>query len=138
VVLAIIALGVFAPPPLARATLILAMLVAAAYWVIGEDLGGIFTGQGTDPNRVSRLTSPRRPRREPGRWRWWSTRSPAESRVGVQGGARAPIWCSTRSRWRFARGRQGVVDLSGRVHHSLIAGPVHSSGSSPGGVRERR
>lgn len=50
VVLAIIALGVFTPPPVARATLILAMLVAAAYWVIGENFGGIFTGQGTDPN----------------------------------------------------------------------------------------
>ncbi|MGB7795293.1 MAG: hypothetical protein WBL53_03385 [Pseudonocardiaceae bacterium] len=50
VVLAIIALGVFGPAPLARATLILAMLVGAAYWVVGEDLGGIFTGQGTDPN----------------------------------------------------------------------------------------
>lgn len=50
VVLAIIALGVFAPPPLTRATLVLAMLVGAAYWVLGENFGGIFTGQGTDPN----------------------------------------------------------------------------------------
>ncbi|MGH3829885.1 MAG: hypothetical protein ACRDRS_05440 [Pseudonocardiaceae bacterium] len=50
VILAIIALGVFAPPPLARATLILAMLVAIGYWIIGENFGGIFTGQGTDPN----------------------------------------------------------------------------------------
>ncbi|MGH3779333.1 MAG: hypothetical protein ACRDRO_01570 [Pseudonocardiaceae bacterium] len=50
VVLAIIAVGVFTPPPLARATLILAILVATAYWVIGENFGGLFTGQGTDPN----------------------------------------------------------------------------------------
>jgi hypothetical protein len=40
VILALIALGVFAPPPLARATLILAMLLAAAYWIIGENFGG--------------------------------------------------------------------------------------------------
>ncbi len=50
VVLGIIALGVFAPPPLSRATLVLAMLVGAAYWVIGENFGGILTGQSTDPN----------------------------------------------------------------------------------------
>jgi hypothetical protein len=50
VVLALIALGVFAPPPLARTTLILAMLLATAYWIIGENFGGILTGQGTDPN----------------------------------------------------------------------------------------
>ena len=50
VVLALIALGIFAPPPLARATLILAMLVAAAYWVVGENFGGILTGQATDPD----------------------------------------------------------------------------------------
>jgi hypothetical protein len=50
VILAIIALGVFAPSPLARATLILAILVAATYWVVGENFGGILTGQATDPD----------------------------------------------------------------------------------------
>lgn len=50
VILVIIALGVFAPPPLARVTLIVAMLVGLGYWVIGEDFGGMLTGQGTDPN----------------------------------------------------------------------------------------
>ncbi|MGH3851891.1 MAG: hypothetical protein ACRDR6_00010 [Pseudonocardiaceae bacterium] len=50
VILAIIALGVFAPPPLARATLVLAMVVAIGYWIIGEDFGGMLTGQGTDAN----------------------------------------------------------------------------------------
>ena len=50
IALVIIALGVFLPPPAARATLILAFVVAAVIWVIGEALGTILTGGGTDPN----------------------------------------------------------------------------------------
>jgi hypothetical protein len=50
VALAVIALGVFLPPPAARATLILAIVVAAVIWVAGEAFGGILTGGGTDPN----------------------------------------------------------------------------------------
>ena len=50
VVLGLIALGVFAPARPARAALVLAVLVAAAYWMFGENFGGILTGQGTDPN----------------------------------------------------------------------------------------
>src|ERR1700677_5026504 len=45
----IIAFGTYLPPRLARATLILAILTAAALW-IAEGLGGMFTGSGTDPN----------------------------------------------------------------------------------------
>jgi len=48
--LAVIALGVFLPPPAGRATLILALVVAAVIWVIGEAFGTILTGGGTDPN----------------------------------------------------------------------------------------
>lgn len=50
VVLAIIAAGVFLPAPAARAALVLAIAVAAVIWIAGQDLGGIFTGSGTDPN----------------------------------------------------------------------------------------
>jgi hypothetical protein len=49
-VLIVIAAGVFLPPPLARGTLILAIVVAAVIWVVGEALGTILTGGGTDPN----------------------------------------------------------------------------------------
>ena len=50
VALAIVAIGVYLPPPLARATLILAIVVAAVIWVFGEAFGGILTGGATDPN----------------------------------------------------------------------------------------
>ena len=33
-----------------RTALALALIVALVIWVAGEDFGGIFTGQGTDPN----------------------------------------------------------------------------------------
>ena len=49
-VLIVIAAGVFLPPPLARGTLILALVVAAVIWVIGEAFGTILAGGGTDPN----------------------------------------------------------------------------------------
>ena len=50
VALVIVALGVYLPPPMAKATLILAIVVAAVIWVVGEALGTILTGGGTDPN----------------------------------------------------------------------------------------
>ena len=50
VALIIVAVGVYLPPPLARATLILAIVVAAVIWVFGEAFGEILTGGGTDPN----------------------------------------------------------------------------------------
>ena len=50
VALVIVAVGVFLPPPVARATLILAIVVAAVIWVVGEAFGAILTGGGTDPN----------------------------------------------------------------------------------------
>jgi hypothetical protein len=50
VVFAVIGLGVFLPAPAARATLILAIVVSALLWVVGEGMGAIFTGQATDVN----------------------------------------------------------------------------------------
>jgi hypothetical protein len=47
--LVVVAVGVFLPPPAARATLVLALILAAAIW-LAEGLGGILTGSGTDPN----------------------------------------------------------------------------------------
>lgn len=46
----LIAAGVYLPPPAARVTLVLAIVVAAIIWVVGEALGTILTGAGTDPN----------------------------------------------------------------------------------------
>ncbi len=50
VALVIIAVGVFLPPSAARATLVLAIVVAAVIWVIGEAFGAILAGGATDPN----------------------------------------------------------------------------------------
>jgi hypothetical protein len=50
VALVVIALGVYLPPPAAKATLVLAIVVAAVIWVFGEAFGTILTGGGTDPN----------------------------------------------------------------------------------------
>jgi hypothetical protein len=50
VALVIIAVGVYLPRSAAKATLVLAIVVAAVIWVFGEALGAILTGGGTDPN----------------------------------------------------------------------------------------
>jgi hypothetical protein len=49
-VLALIAVGVTAPVLLRRISLVLAIVLAGAIWLVGENFGGILTGQGTDPN----------------------------------------------------------------------------------------
>ena len=49
-VLVLIAVGVYLPQPAARAALVLAIVVAAVIWVVGEAFGTILTGGGTDPN----------------------------------------------------------------------------------------
>ena len=46
----LIAVGIFLPSSAAKATLVLAIVVAAVIWVFGEAFGGILTGGGTDPN----------------------------------------------------------------------------------------
>ena len=50
VICEIIAAGIFLPAPAARVAVILAVAVAAAIWVIGENFGAVFTGSATDPN----------------------------------------------------------------------------------------
>jgi hypothetical protein len=50
VALAIVAVGVYLPAPVARAALILAIVLAAVIWVVGEAFGAILAGGGTDPN----------------------------------------------------------------------------------------
>ncbi len=50
VALVVIAVGVCLPPSAARATLVLAIAAALVIWVVGEALGTILTGEGTDPN----------------------------------------------------------------------------------------
>ncbi len=50
VALVIVAIGAYLPPPAARATLVLAIVLAAVIWVVGEAFGTILTGGGTDPN----------------------------------------------------------------------------------------
>jgi hypothetical protein len=42
--------GVFLPVPAARAALVLAVVIAAFIWVVGENFGAILAGSGTDPN----------------------------------------------------------------------------------------
>lgn len=49
-VLCLVAAGILLPGPAARAVLVLAVVVAAVIWVVGENFGGILTGSGTDPN----------------------------------------------------------------------------------------
>jgi len=50
VALALIAVGVYLPRPAARATVVLAIVVAAVIWVFGEAFGTILAGGATDPN----------------------------------------------------------------------------------------
>jgi len=46
----VVAAGIFFPPPLARAILVLAMITAAVIWLFGQNLGMILAGGATDPN----------------------------------------------------------------------------------------
>ena len=46
----LIAVGVYLPPSAAKATLVLAVVVALVIWVVGEAFGAILVGGGTDPN----------------------------------------------------------------------------------------
>jgi hypothetical protein len=50
IALVIIAVGVYLPPSAAKATLVLAIVVAAVIWVLGEAFGTILAGGATDPN----------------------------------------------------------------------------------------
>ena len=50
IALLVVAVGVYLPVPAARATVLLAIVLAALFWVFGEAFGTILTGGGTDPN----------------------------------------------------------------------------------------
>jgi hypothetical protein len=50
VALVLIAIGVYLPRPFAKATLVLAIVVALVIWVVAQALGGILAGGATDPN----------------------------------------------------------------------------------------
>jgi hypothetical protein len=50
VALVLIAIGVYLPAPVAKTTLVLAIVVAAVIWVFGEAFGMILAGGATDPN----------------------------------------------------------------------------------------
>ena len=49
VALAVVAVGPCLPTRLARAAVVLALVLAVVIW-LAEGLGGLFTGGGTDPN----------------------------------------------------------------------------------------
>ncbi len=49
VIFAVIAVGVFVPAA-TRPVLVLAVVTAAAIWVLGENFGGVLTAHGTDPS----------------------------------------------------------------------------------------
>jgi hypothetical protein len=49
-VLAVVAAGIFLPPPGVRAVVLLACAVALVIWVAGENFGGILAGSATDLN----------------------------------------------------------------------------------------
>jgi len=48
--LVVIAAGVYLPVPVARASLVLAIVVALVIWVFAQALGMILAGGATDPN----------------------------------------------------------------------------------------
>jgi hypothetical protein len=50
IALVVIAVGVYLPSPAARATLVLAIVVAALIWIFGEAFGAIMAGGATDVN----------------------------------------------------------------------------------------
>jgi hypothetical protein len=50
VALVVIAAGVYLPAPVARGTLLLAIVVSLVIWVVAEAFGGILAGGATDPN----------------------------------------------------------------------------------------
>lgn len=50
VLLALVAVGAYFPPAAADATLVVAMVLAMAFWVVGQNFGSLFTNGGTDLN----------------------------------------------------------------------------------------
>jgi hypothetical protein len=50
VLLAIVAIGVYLPPAAGDATLVMALVISLVWWVVGQDLGQLFTNGATDVN----------------------------------------------------------------------------------------
>ncbi|MGO8871401.1 MAG: hypothetical protein ACLQPH_08360 [Acidimicrobiales bacterium] len=50
ILLLVVAIGTYLPESLANATVILAILIALMFWVVGENLGALFTNGATDVN----------------------------------------------------------------------------------------
>jgi hypothetical protein len=50
VLLAVVAIGVLLPPPAANATLVVAVVLALCFWVVGQNFGALFTNGATDVN----------------------------------------------------------------------------------------
>jgi hypothetical protein len=50
VILVLVGVSVLFPPPVLRVGVIAGVVAAAFIWVIGEALGGVYGGQGTDVN----------------------------------------------------------------------------------------
>jgi hypothetical protein len=82
-----IAVSVYLPAPAVRAALVLAIVVAAVIWVVGEAFGAIFTGGGTDPNSgplLALLALAYWPARTPAALPPWAAgHSPAQRDEGV-------------------------------------------------------
>lgn len=55
VLLAVIAAAIFLPPAPRRVVLIVTLVLTAVVWVFAQALGGVFSGQGTDPNSAPLL-----------------------------------------------------------------------------------
>ena len=55
IALVVVGVGVYLPAPVARGTLVLAVVVAAVFWVFGQAFGEIMTGGATDPNSAPLL-----------------------------------------------------------------------------------
>jgi len=50
IVCVVVAVGVFMPPQIAQATVVLAIVVFALIWIAVQNFGGILAGGATDPN----------------------------------------------------------------------------------------
>ncbi len=50
ILLAIVAIGVYLPPSCANVTVVLAIVLGGAFWVVGENFGALFTNGATDVN----------------------------------------------------------------------------------------
>ncbi len=49
-ILALVAVGVFLPPPWMRAGIVIAIVASAWIWLVGQSLGAVVGGEATDPN----------------------------------------------------------------------------------------